>query len=219
MLRNVTIVVVVAIGILAYVAWTRNTQKAAPEAAGGGASATAQGGMPPQMPPAGSAGGMPPQGGMPEAPTTSPGVKWDVPRHWTDAGAGTLRLATYSIPGTGGAEGAQCAVYYFGPGQGGTVDANLERWSNEFKNPSAAEKSSGEAHGMKVWRINSSGIYLAHSGMMGTGTPEEKADWSLLGAIVDGPNGFLFFKLTGPSATVKGARGDFDAMIKSAKKG
>jgi hypothetical protein len=43
-------------------------------------------------------------------------------------------------------------------------------------------------------------------------------NYMLLGAIVEAPGGSVFFKLTGPSATVTGAKAEFDALLESMKK-
>ena len=43
------------------------------------------------------------------------------------------------------------------------------------------------------------------------------AGYRLLGAIVEGPNGLVFFKLVGPEKTVAGAANDFTEMLKSLK--
>jgi hypothetical protein len=45
-----------------------------------------------------------------------------------------------------------------------------------------------------------------------------KAGYRLLGAIVEGPDGDIFFKLTGPAKTVAAAQDEFQAMLKSIKK-
>ena len=37
----------------------------------------------------------------------------------------------------------------------------------------------------------------------------------LLGAIVESPEGLVFFKLTGPAATVGAAQADFEALVAS----
>jgi len=37
----------------------------------------------------------------------------------------------------------------------------------------------------------------------------------LLGAIVEGPHGSVFFKLTGPAKTIEAVSAEFDAMIHS----
>ena len=44
-----------------------------------------------------------------------------------------MRAATYSVPGPEGREAAEIVVFYFGPGQGGPVQANIERWQSQFK--------------------------------------------------------------------------------------
>jgi len=41
-----------------------------------------------------------------------------------------MRAATYTIvPAAGDTASAECVVYFFGAGQGGSVEANLDRWS------------------------------------------------------------------------------------------
>jgi len=55
------------------------------------------------------------------------GVRWTAPFGWSSEGARPMRAATYRIaPAPGDPVGAECGVYFFGPGQGGSVDANIE---------------------------------------------------------------------------------------------
>ncbi|HEX4621213.1 MAG TPA: hypothetical protein VH208_06570 [Myxococcaceae bacterium] len=58
------------------------------------------------------------------------------------------------------------------------------------------------------------GTYTGAGGPMAQ-MPVKKPGFKLLGAIVDGPQGPVFFKLTGLVKTVDGARADFDKMLKS----
>jgi hypothetical protein len=125
-----------------------------------------------------------------------------------------MRLATYTIPGAAGGENARCAVYYFGPGQGGGTEANIERWIGEFENPGKPDRKSSEVRGLKVSQVEVAGTYRAHAGM-GEGAQEAAPGWSLLGAIVEGPSGALFFKLTGPTATVAPAKREFEGLLAS----
>jgi len=46
-----------------------------------------------------------------------------------------------------------------------------------------------------------------------------KPGWALRGAIAEGPQGNVFFKLVGPKKTVEKAQADFDTLVKSLKKG
>ena len=217
-LRPLAILGIVAVLIIAYVAWTRNLQRPAgvvesPSPAGG-----ASGEMPPSVDTAGTQGSGTAE---PHAPLVQsgadPGLVWHVPPGWTSRGASTMRLATYVIHGPNDTE-AQCAVYYFGAGQGGSVEANLERWRGEFKDATQNAPRNFNAPGGRVTLVSLEGTYMAHVGMMGDGSSTELTRWALLGAIAEGPHGSVFFKLTGPKATVEAAAKDFEHMLRSIHK-
>lgn len=200
-------VAVAMMAFLAYLAWKNNTQRAEPTAAAA-----------PSMPDQGAAGG------VAGSPSSDPGVAWQPPAGWADEGTREMRIASYSVPGKSGAAAGECAVYYFGPGQGGTPDANIERWVGEFENPQSPQRTTATVHGLRVTRARVRGAYRSHGGGMGAdmggGSPHgggeaAQADQELMGAIVEGPQGLVFFKLTGPRATIDGAAGDFDKMIAS----
>ena len=205
-LRALVIVLVLGIAALGYFAWRRNTEPAAPAASGTGAGA-ADAPAPP--------GGMPsmPPDAMQAPPARDPGFQWKKPGRWIEQLVEGMRLATYVVPASKpGAEDATCAVYHFGPGQGGGVEANLERWIGEFSAAAKPSRRLETVNGMQVARVEMSGVYAAHGGTDGGG---EKSDWALLGAIVEGPNGELFFKLTGPASTVAASTKEFDALLRS----
>jgi hypothetical protein len=46
----------------------------------------------------------------------------------------------------------------------------------------------------------------------------KKDNFRLLGAIVEGPEGLVFYKFTGPAKTVAGAEGEVSAMVESLAK-
>jgi hypothetical protein len=146
------------------------------------------------------------------------GLRWSVPATWPDAPGGSLRVATYKVPAPRGSEAGECAVFFFGQGQGGTVDANLERWSRQFEGTPRPERSTRQVHGLAVTVARLAGTYLAPGGpnMQSQG---KRPGYRLLGAIVESPEGFVFFKLTGPAATVAGAEAGFEAILASLTKG
>jgi hypothetical protein len=206
-MRWIVIVLVAGVAALAYVAWNKSSQKAAPAQAPAAQEA-------PAMPASGDTGAQ-----MAPSQAADPGVTWDKPASWTNQGSRMMRLATYTIPGKAGAGDAECAVFYFGPGQGGTVEANIERWIGEFETPATHDRSSGSVNGLPVSRVRVKGTYRAHAGGMGGQSDAPAAPHQeLLGAIVEAPNGSVFFKLTGPAATVDAAYRDFDRMILLLKK-
>lgn len=146
------------------------------------------------------------------------GVQWSVPKRWSEEGARQMRAATYSIPAAeGDPEPAECAVFYFGSSQGGSVDANIDRWVSQFETGNPPAKSDREVNGMKVTLVQIAGAYLSPAGPM-MQSQGKKDNFRLLGAIVEGPQGSVFFKLTGPAKTVGECEKEFDAMVGSLSK-
>jgi len=126
-----------------------------------------------------------------------------------------MRAATYTIPAAqGDPEPAECAVFYFGNSQGGGTDMNIDRWVGQFQTSNLPARSSREIDGMKVTLVQIAGTYLAPGGPM-MESQGKKENYRLLGGIVEGPQGSVFFKLTGPAKTVGECEGEFDAMIGS----
>ena len=62
------------------------------------------------------------------------------------------------------------------------------------------------------------GDYLAPSGPMMESSGTKKG-WMLKGAIVEGPNGNVFFKFTGPKKVLEAEAKKFDGMLESLRKG
>jgi hypothetical protein len=145
------------------------------------------------------------------------GIRWNTPSGWTVGEPRPMRKATYTIPAAPGAEAGECGVFFFGKGQGGTVDENLSRWVAQFETTGAPKKSQTTVHGLPVHRIDVSGTYLAPGGPM-MQSQGKKPNWRLSGAIVEAPEGLVFFKAVGPAVTMQAAQKDIDELIKSITK-
>jgi hypothetical protein len=153
-----------------------------------------------------------------ESPNAVAGVKWTAPSGWSNGPQKQMRVATYNVPAASGdAEGGECAVFYFGSGQGGDVESNIQRWVGQFVDGGKPVRSSKEVNGMKVEFVGVAGTYTAPSGPM-MQSSGNKENYRLLGAIVSAPEGSVFFKFTGPAKTVGAAEKDFDALIGSLTK-
>jgi hypothetical protein len=142
------------------------------------------------------------------------GVKWAAPASWKVDAERPMRVATYSIPAAPGSEAGECGVFYFGQGQGGSVEENLSRWTQQFEAASTPKKTEKTVRGLRVHMIDVSGTYLASGGPM-MKSQGKKPGYRLLGAIVEAPRGLVFFKCTGPAATMGKAAADFEGMIGS----
>ena len=135
-----------------------------------------------------------------------------------------MRVGTYDITAVpGDKEGGQCAVYYFGPGQGGTIDANVTRWMGQMRHPSGGSvedvttRKDTIVDGISVTRLDIQGTFLySPSPMSPQKTP--KPDYRMLAAIVGAPGGPVFFKLTAPAKTAAQAKTHLDALVASVTK-
>lgn len=149
---------------------------------------------------------------------TVAGVKWTMPKRWSLQPDRTMRVATYTIPAAeGDQEPAECVASFFGSGQGGPVEMNIDRWKGQFENPVEAGRNSTEVKGVPVTTVELAGTYLSPGGPMMQSTGKKEGA-RLLGAIITAPEGMVFFKLTGPSKTVEAARKEFQAMVGSLTK-
>ena len=164
----------------------------------------------------------PGQSTMPaSSPTQAGGVAWTVPTGWGPVPEHQMRIATYRIHAIAGdPEDAECAVYFFGTGQGGSVEANLDRWKGQFTGPNGqspvlAKIEKQVIAGLKVSTLTVSGTYGGAGGMMGQ-APSAKPNSRMRAAIIEAPEGLVFFKLTGPLNTVAAAENDFNALLGSA---
>ena len=152
-------------------------------------------------------------------PVASLAVTWTDPAGWVrKPSPNNVRRATYSIPPqVGDSPGAELGVFYFGPGEGGGLEANIQRWIKQFPDaaPSAIHRENRSANGLSqhVVQIDKGSFASGMPGAEDTG----KVNWALLGGIVESPGGAVFFKLTGPSKTVLNAKAEFLALLDSVK--
>ena len=146
------------------------------------------------------------------------GLQWTAPASWKAQATRPMRAATYAVPAApGDKEDGECAVFYFGPGQGGGVDDNLKRWASQFQTDAKPQTAKKTINGLSVTTIDLSGTYLASAGPMSP-TKTSKPGYRLLGGIVEGPQGGVFFKFTGPAKTVAASQAVFDKLLASVRK-
>ena len=147
--------------------------------------------------------------------------------HWTDPAAwrrvtpsSSMRRAQWVIPGDGPHADGELTVFWFGSGQGGSVEDNLTRWYGQFEQPdgrpssAVATREHRTAHGLDVTVTRVEGRFTG-GGMPGAPPSGPREGMALLGAIVATPNGPWFFKLTAPHDTAAHASAVFDELVAS----
>lgn len=119
----------------------------------------------------------------------------------------SMRVAEFSLPrADGDPEDAQLVVYYFG-GQGGGVQANLQRWVGQMQQPDgqpaapSAKRETKAVNGLAVTLLDVSGTYIAETAP-GSTQRHYKPGFRLRAGVVETPSGPYFIKLTGPAKTV-----------------
>lgn len=143
------------------------------------------------------------------------GLTFEKPASFKSKPAGGLRAAQLEYTADG--KTAEAVFFSFGGGAGG-VQANVDRWLGQFEEPKDKLKSKVEKKKVgskEITYVEAEGTYK--SGMPG-GPTTPKPGTKLLGAILEGPEGNVFARMTGPIATVKAADADFRKMIESAAK-
>src|SRR5262252_9097746 len=82
------------------------------------------------------------------------GLHWTAPAGWKAGPPQTMRAATYAVEAApGDTAQSECVVYFFGAGQGGSIEANIERWKSQFTSagkPAVAVVSKHAARGIPM---------------------------------------------------------------------
>jgi hypothetical protein len=144
------------------------------------------------------------------------GISWTVPAGWKADAGQQARFGTYRVP-----PGGECGIYYFGAGQGGTVEANLDRWIGQFMQAdgkpakSEAKIAKRTIHSWPVTTLDVSGAYTGIVGPLVRSGVSATPGYRMLAAVVEGPQGSVFIKFIGPAKTVAANQAAFDKMLAS----
>jgi hypothetical protein len=160
---------------------------------------------------------------QPSAQSPQGELRLQAPEGWvSERPTSNMRVSQYQLPAAAGdSEAASLVVYYFGSGQGGSVDANLERWIGQMQGadgkPSKdkAKTENTTVNGMKVTLLDVSGAY---AGDMGGGSAAgSRPNFRMRAGVIETPKGAYFIKLVGPEKTVGRWDQAFQDFIKSAE--
>jgi hypothetical protein len=153
--------------------------------------------------------------------TLSAALKFDAPAGWVSKPpTSSMRVAEFTLPKTtGDAEDATLGIFFFG-GQGGNVEANLERWIGQMTQPDGrpskqvAKTTKFTSRGLAITLVELSGTYVAEV-TPGSSERFNKPGFRLRAAVVETKDGPYFVKLTGPEKTVARWDESFMTFLKS----
>lgn len=140
---------------------------------------------------------------------TSGELRYTAPSDWVkEQPSSGMRVAQYKLPkAEGDSEDALLVVYFFGATQGGTTQANIDRWVSQIQQPdgsSSKDKAKTETttvNGLKLTTVDVAGTYTAEMAP-GTGNQRNDANYRLYAAVIETPKGNYFLKLVGPAKTM-----------------
>jgi hypothetical protein len=120
-------------------------------------------------------------------------------------------------PSGEGFEPVDADFYHFGAGQGGGVEANVQRWKGQFDTSEGAPQASEEkleSGGRSATVLHLKGTYLEGGPFQRNKT--KRPGYALLGAILPSEAGAVFIKMTGPEKSVEAAKDAFKKLFGSA---
>jgi hypothetical protein len=148
-------------------------------------------------------------------------LSFKAPAEWKkETPKSAMRQAQMRIePAKGDDEPAELVVFAF-PNGAGSVESNTDRWEKQFvdanKSTPKAKVEKKKGVNVDVTRVEIVGRFVAPV-TPGAAERNDKANYRLLGAIVETKDTGYFFKLTGPDKTVAAVSKAFDSLIESMK--
>jgi hypothetical protein len=149
-------------------------------------------------------------------------LHFKVPDGWvSEHPSSSMRVAQYKLPKVAGdSEDASLVLYYFGSSQGGSVQANIDRWISQIQQTDGstskdkAKSGTITVNGLKVTTVDVTGTYTAE---MAPGSSERHhdANYRLRAAVIETPKGNYYVKLVGPAKTVGRWEQTFTDYLKS----
>jgi len=156
------------------------------------------------------------------ARTTMPeGISWQAPAGWVkEVPTSAMRKAQYALPqADGDTENASVVVFFF-QGQGGSVEANIQRWYSQIMQPDGSQtqdkatRHQQTVNGLTQTVVDVTGTYLFRARPM-AGEATQKPGFRMIAAVVESDSGPWFVKLVGPKKTVAKWEDSFGDFLKS----
>ena len=149
-------------------------------------------------------------------------LRFKAPDGWTtEKSSLSMRVAQYKLPKVeGDKEDASLVLYYFGASQGGSAQANIDRWIGQMQQPDGSDSKTKSrtdsltVNGLKVTTVDVTGTYTAEM-TPGSGTFHNDENYRLRAAVIETPKGNYFVKLAGPAKTIARWDQSYNDYLKS----
>jgi hypothetical protein len=142
------------------------------------------------------------------------GLTFKIEAPWASVeSTGMFRAGTLNAKVEGLEKPLEAIFYHFpGPGGGGGVQANVDRWLGQFATKPESKTEEIDAGGKKITLVTATGTYN-DGPPMGAKTPRE--NYTLIAAIVPTEDSNVFIKLAGPKDAIAKLAEGFKKMAGS----
>lgn len=129
-----------------------------------------------------------------------------------------MSQGSFVLPAEDGRAELTAVFYHFGAGQGGSLEANIQRWQGMFAAEPPIKTEQGELpFGDK--KAKTVTIHGTYKGSAFSPEKEPREGWTLLAVIVPNPEqGDIFIRLVGPEKDVAAAKEKIAQLVASAAK-
>jgi hypothetical protein len=146
---------------------------------------------------------MPASAGVPAAPQPAGGLRWTLPKGWTQAEGGQMRFATLKPPVTGKIDASVVVL----PGPAGGELANVNRWRGQIGLPPLDEAALSAAR--KVMKTKAGALRVYDF------TSDQAPRSRLVAGLTENEGNTWFVKLTGDADAVGRVQKDFMQLLGS----
>ena len=143
-------------------------------------------------------------------------ITLSVPEGWKQKPvSGQMRVGEFEVPPTGDdKEPGEYAVFFFGKGGAGGLQANIDRWVGQIEPEGRKVRIvSGESALGKYTLVDLAGTYNKSIGPPIAGNKKKLPGWRVINVFVETEAGPYFLKLDGPQKTIAGVESEFRASF------
>jgi gluconolactonase len=143
-------------------------------------------------------------------------ITLNIPESWKQKPQGSqMRVAEFEVPPVGDdKEPGEYAVFFFGKGGAGGVDANIERWVGQLDAEGRKVKIfTGDSTLGKYTLVDLTGVYNKSIGPPVAGKKKRLPGWRVINVVIEAEAGPYFLKLDGPDKTIASVEKEFRASF------